>query len=131
MSKEVDTKELILNAAEEAFAMKGFGGARTAEIAKKAGVNKALLHYYYKNKEGLYHAVMDRLLFDLVQIAQDVLKEGLKELLKEVSPILDHTGKEFELTFDDYSFGEPKYDEVTARYKDASLEAPLHIRVKL
>src|SRR3989338_1266051 len=78
MSKEVDTKELILNAAEEAFAMKGFGGARTAEIAKKAGVNKALLHYYYKNKEGLYHAVMDRLLFDLVQIAQDVLKEGLK-----------------------------------------------------
>ena len=59
------------------------------------------------------------------------LKEGLKELLKEVSPILDHTGKEFELTFEDYSFGEPKYDEVTARYKDASLEAPLHIRVKL
>lgn len=75
---KMDAKDKILNAAEEAFALKGFGGARTAEIAKKAGVNKALLHYYFKNKEGLYHAVMDRLLFELIQIAQDVLKKGFK-----------------------------------------------------
>lgn len=74
----MDAKDKILNAAEEVFAMNGFGGARTADIAKAAGVNKALLHYYYKNKEGLYHAVMDRLLFDLIKIAQDVLKKGLK-----------------------------------------------------
>ncbi len=59
------------------------------------------------------------------------LKTGLQELLKEVSPIKDHTGKEFELSFDEYNFGEPKYDELTARYKDATFEAPLHIRVKL
>src|SRR3989344_2350339 len=59
------------------------------------------------------------------------LKEGLKELLTEVSPIHDHTGKELELYFEDYYLGEPKYDEVTTRYKDASYEAPLHIRVRL
>jgi DNA-directed RNA polymerase beta' subunit len=59
------------------------------------------------------------------------LKDGLKEILKEVSPIHDHTGKELELYFDDYRFGEPKYDEPTARYKDASYEAPLYIKVRL
>jgi AcrR family transcriptional regulator len=74
----MEAKDKILNAAEEIFAMKGYGGARTAEIAKKAGVNKALLHYYYSSKDGLYHAVMDRILFELIQIAQDVLKKGLR-----------------------------------------------------
>ncbi|HTY39786.1 MAG TPA: hypothetical protein VMC43_01715, partial [Candidatus Paceibacterota bacterium] len=59
------------------------------------------------------------------------LKIGLKELLVEVSPIYDHTGKELELYFEDYYFGEPKYDEATTRYKDATYEAPLHIRVRL
>ncbi len=59
------------------------------------------------------------------------MKEGLKNLLKEVSPIMDHTGKELELTFDDYTFGEPKFDEAMARYKDATYEAPLHISVTL
>lgn len=76
--KKTDARDKILNSAEEIFALKGFGGARTAEIASSAGVNKALLHYYFKSKEGLYHAVMDRLLFELIEIAQGVLKKGLK-----------------------------------------------------
>ncbi|MEK7608012.1 MAG: DNA-directed RNA polymerase subunit beta' [Patescibacteria group bacterium] len=59
------------------------------------------------------------------------LKEGLKTLLKEISPIHDHTGNELELHFDDYSFGEPKYDEVTSRYKEATYEAPLHMSIRL
>ena len=67
----------ILSAAEEVFAHKGYGGARTAEIAKAAGVNKALIHYYFTSKEQLYHEVMDRLLFDFIQISQDMLKQGL------------------------------------------------------
>ena len=59
------------------------------------------------------------------------LRQGLRQLLKEVSPIYDHTGKELELHFEDYTFGEAKYDEVTSRYKDATYEAPLHIRIRL
>lgn len=59
------------------------------------------------------------------------LEQGLKELLTEVSPIPDHTGKELALSFEDYYFSEPKYDETTTRYKDASYEMPLHIKVKL
>src|SRR6266481_420470 len=59
------------------------------------------------------------------------LETGLKELFEEVSPIADHTGKELALTFEDYSFDEPKYDEMTSRYKDATFEAGLRVTLKL
>ncbi|MDR3582137.1 MAG: DNA-directed RNA polymerase subunit beta' [Candidatus Pacebacteria bacterium] len=59
------------------------------------------------------------------------LKKGLNELLEEISPIRDHTGKEFELYFSDYRFDEPKYDETTARYKEATYEAPLRCILRL
>jgi DNA-directed RNA polymerase beta' subunit len=59
------------------------------------------------------------------------LEKGLKELFEEISPIRDHTGHEFELYFSDYRFDEPKYDEVTARYKETSYEASLRCVLKL
>ena len=59
------------------------------------------------------------------------LEKGLNELFAEISPIRDHTGKEFELYFHDYRFDEPKYDEATARYKEATYEAPLRCTLKL
>ncbi|MBU6142233.1 DNA-directed RNA polymerase subunit beta, partial [Patescibacteria group bacterium] len=59
------------------------------------------------------------------------LEKGLKELLDEISPVRDHTGKEFELFFTNYRFDEPKYDEATARYKEATYEAPLRATLKL
>ena len=59
------------------------------------------------------------------------LEKGLNELLAEISPIRDHTGKEFELHFAGYRFDEPKYDEATARYKEATYEAPLRVTLTL
>ncbi len=59
------------------------------------------------------------------------LKKGLRELLDEISPIYDHTGKELELNFKNYHFDEPKYDEATARYKDATYEAALRVELEL
>jgi DNA-directed RNA polymerase beta' subunit len=59
------------------------------------------------------------------------LEKGLKELFEEISPIRDHTGHEFELYFLDYRFDEPKCDEVTARYKETTYEAPLRCVLKL
>ena len=47
-------REDILKAATETFVEKGYAAARTQEIADKAGVNKAMLHYYFKTKEHLY-----------------------------------------------------------------------------
>jgi TetR/AcrR family transcriptional regulator len=52
----------ILKAAEEVFAETGFGGATMAEIADKAGLPKANLHYYFGTKEELYRAVLDDIL---------------------------------------------------------------------
>ena len=53
------TRAAILKSALEEFAQEGVTGARTDEIARRAGVNKALLYYYFKDKEGLYLAVLD------------------------------------------------------------------------
>ena len=52
------TEKIILQAAEEEFLLKGFAGARTTEIAQKAGVNHAMLHYYFNTKEQLFEQVM-------------------------------------------------------------------------
>jgi TetR/AcrR family transcriptional regulator len=48
---------LILNAAKNVFIKKGMDGARMQEIADEAGINKALLHYYYRSKQQLFEAV--------------------------------------------------------------------------
>jgi len=53
------TEQRILEAAKVVFQSKGFDGARMQEIADEAGVNKALLHYYYRNKETIFKAVFE------------------------------------------------------------------------
>ena len=58
------------------------------------------------------------------------VKEGLKELLKEVSPIISFN-KELELDFVDYYLDKAKYDEETAKKKNISYEAPLRCKIKL
>jgi TetR/AcrR family transcriptional regulator len=51
------TEEKIFNAAITVFQKKGFSGARMQEIADEAGINKAMLHYCFKNKQLLFEAV--------------------------------------------------------------------------
>ncbi|TRX16687.1 TetR/AcrR family transcriptional regulator [Flavobacterium franklandianum] len=51
------TEEKIFNAARIIFQRKGFAGARMQEIADEAGINKAMLHYCFKNKQMLFEAV--------------------------------------------------------------------------
>lgn len=62
---------------------------------------------------------------------QWILKDGLKELFGEISPIKDYAGKDLELHFTDYYFDEPKYDEEYSKFKDLTFEAPLRVKVKL
>ena len=54
---DVNTEQKILSAAKQQFIQKGMAGARMQEIADAAGINKALLHYYFRNKEQLFRAV--------------------------------------------------------------------------
>src|SRR5438876_9624752 len=53
------TRAAILQAAAAEFSREGVSAARTDAIARSAGVNKALLYYYFKDKESLYQAVLD------------------------------------------------------------------------
>lgn len=53
------SRSAILKAAVREFSEEGIAGARTDAIARAAGVNKALLYYYFKDKEALYQAVLD------------------------------------------------------------------------
>jgi len=59
------------------------------------------------------------------------VEKGLRELLDEISPITDHTGKKLELHFLEYKFDEPKYTEAQARAKDQTYQAALRADVKL
>lgn len=57
MAKDGDTERRILDAARIVFIKRGTAGARMQEIAEEAGVNQALLHYYFRSKERLSEAV--------------------------------------------------------------------------
>lgn len=57
-SKDISTDEKILQAAQKCFTEKGFAGTRTRDIADEAGINLALLNYYFRSKEKLFQQVM-------------------------------------------------------------------------
>jgi TetR/AcrR family transcriptional regulator len=68
--KPEESRAAILKAAVGEFAREGVAGARTDAIARSARVNKALLYYYFKDKEALYQAVLDEV-FSGVRVAID------------------------------------------------------------
>ena len=68
------TEEKIFEAATDVFVDKGMDGARMQDIANHAGINKALLHYYYRTKDQLFNAV-----FEMIA----------KKILKKFAPVFD------------------------------------------
>src|SRR3954447_19533967 len=78
------TRSAILKAAVHEFASEGVAGARTDAIARAAGVNKALLYYYFKDKEALYDAVLDQVFSGVREVIRGALSQQLppRERLK-------------------------------------------------
>jgi len=72
-----DTEKAILNTARKHFIQNGYAGARMQDIADDAGINKAMLHYYYRSKEKLY---------------QEILGETLDQVVPIFAGALAHTG---------------------------------------
>jgi TetR/AcrR family transcriptional regulator len=72
-----ESRAAILKAAAHEFAESGIDGARTEAIAREARVNKALLYYYFKDKETLYSAVLDEAFSGLKQTVFSVLDSDL------------------------------------------------------
>ncbi|MBM3177201.1 MAG: helix-turn-helix transcriptional regulator [Bacteroidetes bacterium] len=73
MTEVEATDHLILEAAREVFLKKGFAGARMEDIAKTAGMNRALLHYYFRSKRELFQIVFDKHFTELQSGLQDIL----------------------------------------------------------
>ena len=71
------TEEKIIDVAEEIFVKDGFNGARMQAIADKAGLNKSLLHYYYRSKQKLFYTVLKRLAPKLFSPILGILYEDL------------------------------------------------------
>lgn len=55
--EDLNTEDKIVNAAKAEFIERGYSGARMQAIADKAGINKALLHYYFRSKEKLFEVI--------------------------------------------------------------------------
>jgi TetR/AcrR family transcriptional regulator len=97
------SRAAILQAAVREFACEGIAGARTDAIARSAKVNKALLYYYFKDKEALYGAVLDQVFGGLVACVGEVLSRDLPPREK----ILAYAGAHF-----DYVATHPLYPRI-------------------
>ena len=86
------TEEKILEAAKEVFMKYGLYGARMQDIADTAGINKALLHYYFRNKEKLFDKIFENALsrfFCQSQVFENSSLPAKERLFQYVSNIID------------------------------------------
>lgn len=97
------SRAAILQAAIHEFAHEGIAGARTDAIARAAKVNKALLYYYFKDKEALYGAALDQVFGGLMARVMEVLSQDLAPREK----ILAYAGAHF-----DYIASHPLYPRI-------------------
>ena len=87
-----ESRAAILQAAVREFSQEGVAGARTDAIARAAGVNKALLYYYFQDKETLYGAVLDQVFGGL----RDSIEEALSSDLPPREKLLAYVGAHFD-----------------------------------
>lgn len=84
------TRERILKYGTEEFARLGFGGARVDRIAERCGLSKNMLYYYFKSKEGLFIAVLERMYQALRDQQKDISVRGSDPLLA-LEQLIHHT----------------------------------------
>jgi TetR/AcrR family transcriptional regulator len=98
-----ESRAAILKAAIAEFSREGVAGARTDAIARAAKVNKALLYYYFKDKESLHGAVLDEVFGGLSHIVGEALSRDLPPKEK----LLAYAGAHF-----DYIASHPLYPRI-------------------
>src|SRR5690349_15771759 len=100
------TRAAILEAALKEFAAEGISGARTDAIARAAGVNKALLYYYFHDKDALYGSALDHVFRGLTVRLEQALTPELSPKEKIVAYVKAHF---------DYIAGNPIYPRMVQR----------------
>ncbi|WP_461449386.1 TetR/AcrR family transcriptional regulator [Mucilaginibacter sp.] len=86
---KIDKKDHILDVAEKVFSDQGYDGASTRSISGEAGVNMAMLNYYFGSKEGLFLAVFNRKINSFRDILQDLGSDGQMTAWDKVSAYID------------------------------------------
>ncbi len=90
MSEVVNMEQTILESATELFLKKGFKATSTTEIAKEAGCNQALVHYYFRTKDRLFEAIFQQKVKFFVGALLDIGKEELPFLEKLEKKVISH-----------------------------------------
>lgn len=83
------TENRIKDAARKIFHEKGYGTARTREIAEAAGINTALLNYYFRSKENLFNIIMTESLQDMFANIFNVINDENTDLSQKIEAIVD------------------------------------------
>ena len=78
---DISTEKRILEAAHKVFVKKGYAAARMEDIAKEAGINRALLHYYFRSKDKMFDIIFNQHFAELLG--------GLGEIIKAEIPFED------------------------------------------
>lgn len=86
---EKDTENLILDAAMKVFTRKGFAGARTEDIAKEAGINRALLHYYFRDKQTMFDIIFETRFKEFFAGIGKILNSD-QPLFEKIRAMIDH-----------------------------------------
>jgi len=85
-NNEINTEQIILEAAEAEFLEKGYGNAKTVSIAQRAGVSHSMLHYYFRTKEQLFQKIFKEKVQGFTQVFSVVFEQNtdFKETLKGI-----------------------------------------------
>uniref|UniRef100_UPI002600CD9D TetR/AcrR family transcriptional regulator n=1 Tax=uncultured Chitinophaga sp. TaxID=339340 RepID=UPI002600CD9D len=75
METASNTEQLIIAAAKKIFFQKGLSGARMQDIADEAGINKAMLHYYYRSKDKLFDMVFQSAMGEMMVDIKAILEK--------------------------------------------------------
>lgn len=89
MAQEKNTEELIIEAAKKVFVKRGLAGARMQEIADEAGINKAMLHYYYRSKDKLFEIVFNEAFSKVIGRLSEVIGQQMP-LEEKIRAIVAH-----------------------------------------
>ncbi|ESU20356.1 TetR family transcriptional regulator [Flavobacterium enshiense DK69] len=87
---DTNTEEKIIAAARKVFLSKGFSGTRTRDIAEEAGINLALLNYYFRSKQKLFELVMQEKIQKLLGSLLPIFNNNATSLEDKIALIVDN-----------------------------------------
>ncbi len=88
MEKDSSTEERIKEAARKIFQQKGYAATRTRDIAQEAGINLALLNYYFRSKEKLFEIVMAEGFSQLFSLIRSIMSEENTTLSQKIDALV-------------------------------------------